>query len=212
MDKETNGGEDQIMASDLPERPLVDGPDGKKRERGIFTHSDREAIVGDREYNTRQRRSQVRSRQVQRITDALADFRLLLRLDDLTKRRVFEDVPDTLVDQTLRAIVRFYYQTGMGSDEERLENVVESAVSTSELWSGNERLKSVNVGISIERAPDPKTALEMYKNGEKHELTFEQIGVLVREGLLEEGELAELNWPDGLRYVPPELDDDSNVP
>lgn len=169
-------------------------PDGEPRDRGIFTHADREYIIGERQSDTPQQRSNVRGRHVQRLSDAIQDFQLLLRLDDLTKDRIFEGAPVPWVHQTLRDVVRFYYE-GMDRDKEIVENAVTSAVWEAEGAADEGEVKTVESKITIEQAPDPETALEMFENGEYTRLTLEQIGVLAREGLLDEDDWQKLEWP-----------------
>jgi hypothetical protein len=165
--------------------------DGEDRERGIFTPEGREYIIGVREANSPQQRSNVRSRQVQRVRDSLKDFQLLLRLDDRTKDRIFGDAPVPFVHQTLRDVVRFFYE-GVDRDKEIIEDAVLSAVWEAESAADEGEVKSVDAEVTIEQGPDPDTALEMFENGEYGRLTLEQIGVLAREGLLDEDDWAKL--------------------
>ena len=187
--------------------------DGEPRGRGIFTHVDREYIVGVRESDTPQQRSNVRGKQVQRISDALDDFELLNHLDDRTKDRIFQDAAVPFVHQTLRNIVRFFYE-GVDRDKEIVEDAVESAVWEAESAGADGEVKSVDAEVTIEQAPDPHTALEMFKNEEYDRLTLEQIGVLAREGLLEGDDWKKLEWPvfgaNGLDY-PGERDFDVDL-
>lgn len=177
--------------------------DGEPRGRGIFTHADREYIIGVRESDTPQQRSNVRGRHVQRISDALQDFQLLLRLDDRTKNRIFGENPMVpWAHQTLRDIIRFFYE-GMDRDKHIVENAVLSAVWEAESAADEGEVKNVETEITIAQAPDPETALEMFENGEYSRLTLEQIGVLAREGLLDEDDWQKLErWPFGLPDSP----------
>lgn len=168
--------------------------EGEPRERGIFTHADREYIIGQRETDTPQQRSNVRGRHVQRTKDAIKDFQLLLRLDDRTENRIFDDPPMPWVHQTLRDIVRFYYESN-DRDKQIVENAVTSAVWEAESAADEGEIKSVDTGITIEQAPDPETALQIFNNGEYSRLTLEQIGVLAREGLLDEDDWRKLERP-----------------
>lgn len=168
--------------------------DGDPRDRGIFTHADREYIIGDRESDTPQQRSNVRGRHVQRISDAIQDFQLLLRLDDRTKDRIFGDAAVPWVHQTLRDIVRFYYE-GMERDKEIVENAITSAVWEADSAADEGEIKNVDTEITVEKAPDLETALEIFENGEYRRLTLEQIGVLAREGVLDKDDWEKLETP-----------------
>lgn len=175
--------------------------DGEPRDRGIFTHADREYIIGEREYNSRQQQFNVHSRQLKRVGDALQDIQMLPWIEDETKAEFFEDSPPAFLHRVLRDLTKFIY-AGSGRDTALVENAVMSAISESEAAKGGGTLRSVDVDISIDHAPDPTVAMALVEDGEYDRLTLEQIGVLAREGLLDAEDYEHLNWP-GLLSDPP---------
>lgn len=168
--------------------------DGEPRDRGIFTHADREQIIQLREFDSPQQRSNVRGRQVQRVLDALHDIPMLVWLDDLTKERIYDSLDSTFYHRVMRDITQFLYQ-GSERDTEMVESAVGAGVGDVEFSQGDwNLLRSVDVDITIDLAPDPDVAMELVEAGEYNRLTLEQIGVLVREGLLDEEDYEHLNW------------------
>lgn len=166
---------------------------GKPRDRGVFTHADREYIIGEREFKSPQHRSNVRSKQLQRITDSFDDVPLLLLLDDRTKERFFDELSPLYAHHTLRDFIRFFYE-GMGLEKEIVKDAVLSAIWESESVAAEHDVMSVDVEITIEQGPNLETALEMIEEGEYHRLTFEQIGALARKGLLDADDWEKLDW------------------
>lgn len=109
---------------------------------------------------------------------------MLLHLDDRTKDRIFNDTAGPWIHQTLRDLVRFYYEA-IDRDREVVENAVTSAVWEAEGAADEGEIKTVDTEITVKKAPDPETALEIFENGDYNRLTLEQIGVLAREGVLD---------------------------
>lgn len=179
------------------------------RPRGILSKTDREYLVGNREYEHEpselNRKQEIRKR----IQNGLQDFELLDNYHSVHQREeVFDDLDETDLDHYVMSLISYLYK-GSGGDVEWLEENINAGVfkgitSREEgVLLGN--VKSVSVDINIEYEPDVDKVYEKFTKSDEGPLTPEEIGLLVRHGKLSEDDIEELDRSDPME-VPAKLE------
>lgn len=193
---ETDDDNPLLAPNATPIEDRVYGPEGEPRDRGIFTHPDREYIIGDREHSSPQSKSNVRRKQIERIRNSFQDFELLPLLDDRVKERLFEDMSPAFAHQTLQDLIRFYYE-GFDRNRTIIKDAVHTGLAEAEAEAAAiEGIKRVTVDINIDRS-NPQKALSKIEEGDPGRLWDQEIAMLARRGLLEKKHLEELQRSPG---------------
>lgn len=169
----------------------------EERPRGLLSHTDREFLVGLKDYKHEQSEANRRQDIRERVAHGLRDFLLLWWLmDDQELVKVFADLHEKQdLNDSLGATLAFMYR-GLDRDEVRLERIVEEGVYAADnmdkkgRWAGD--TDSVDVTIDIERNPDLNAIYDRFRHGDSAQLTPTEIGILVRAGKIESDELGEL--------------------
>lgn len=176
----------------------LDGMDElPKRPRGILSHTDREYLWGLREYKHAQSEANRKQDIRKRVVHALQDYYpLTLFLDDEERHKIFNDeIDEDILHECLEAMIAFVY-LGLDQDENRLEEIVEGGVyfganiDKSGRWSGE--ATDVDTSIDIEYNPDVERLYHRLQEGDGDQLTPAEIGVLVRSGKVDAGDLDQL--------------------
>lgn len=173
---------------------LVD-PD---RDRGGLSRSDREFLLGEREYESEGTAKNTERRIAQRLRDSLLDFYLAVRLlEPDERRRVFRDgvsdddqegVNSDLV-QGLASTFQFIYLGLRDVPVEDFEEMVERAVTDGELqylWEEGRQSSftvDVDLDIDIDERFDKEEARRKFEMGEA--MTPDEIGGLLLTGEVE---------------------------
>jgi len=170
----------------------------EERPRGILSHTDREFLVGLKDYKHEQSEANRRQDIRERVGNGLRDFLLLWWLmDEQELAKISADLHEKqILNDSLAATIAFIYR-GLDRDETRLGRIVEEGVYAADnmdksgRWAGD--TESVSVTIDIERNPDLNSIYNRFKRGEGAQLTPTEIGILVRAGKIDPDEL------DGLK-------------
>lgn len=196
--------------------------DGEERPRGLLSHDDRLFVAGLKEFEWSQSESNARRRVIDRIVNGFVDFSLLRWLDQSEGEDVLEELGEDDLHRLVANLLTFVYQAS-GKDADALSSMVEAGVlhgENSQLGKGPSKANavhphsggasSVDVTIQIERNPDVERIYQQFQENGGDSLTPKEIGVLVREGRLEAGDLHELQtW--GLQLAGPPDPEDADV-
>ena len=175
-----------LLAQELPERP-----------RGILSTADREYLVGQREYEHSQSEANRKQEIRERIVNAFQDFSLLTtQLDEEEREKVFsESLSEGSIENPLASVISFLY-LGLDGDLGELETIIEEGIykgaNFSKVGQLSGEVADVDASINVERRPDRSEIIEKFEEGNTHQLTPAEIGILVRSGQLDEDDLREL--------------------
>lgn len=170
------------------------------RPRGILSKTDREYLVGDREYEHEQSELNRKQEIRKRIKNGLQDFELLNIYHSVDQReRVFQDLDENELDHYVTSLISYLYKSSRGDVEWLEENIntgVFIGITTYEEGALLGDIKSVSVDINIEYEPDVDQIYEKFTKSDEVPLTPEEIGLLVRHGKLSEDDIEELDRSD----------------
>ena len=178
------------------------------RPRGVLSKTDREFLLGQKDYAHNQSRANRKQTIRQRVEHSLYDFTLLwLVLPPRERERVISEMPDTDVDASMEALITFVYLS-LDQDVAKLESRIEKGVLAGASYDPESKedgqVTNVDVSIDIDHHPrvnELKTKLHEQADG----LTPEEIGILVRVGgldpedleVLEENRIRSLDFGNG---------------
>lgn len=192
-DKLGEKGIDQITALS-PE--LFESIEKTERDRGVLTPSDREFLLGKKDYNHAQAESNKKRDIRERTRNAIIDFELLFWfLEEEQSKAVFDSLDEDDIVPRLGYVIGYLYQA-LGLEEDELSRCIEESITLGEYWSGpagkseNGQLRDVSVSIDVEY--DPATDHLKQKLEEGKFLTDREIGLLVRSGDLSAQEMKNL--------------------
>jgi len=168
--------------------PLVTPED---RPRGILSPTDREYLCGLKEYAQPQTDANRRQEIRERVKNGLKDFALLwLLLERSEREKIFEDLGEEETDELIESMISFAY-LGFDRDkarmEERIQHGLLGAENVDKPFRSAGRATDVDVSIDIEYNPDIEKLYERFEN--ERELTDAEVGLLVRSGRLEGGDI-----------------------
>lgn len=198
-------------------RTMELGPFGpwEERERGMFTEADRDHIAGTAEFGSPQARSNANRRVRQRTVDGVTDLAYLAQLDERQREKVFaefrEDGDLGDLRTAVSAFVEFLY-LGLDCDEAWIGEALEDGIGNAEhrLVGGGGYYGTATVGVDIQVEPgyDVDEIEERFRAGQEHTLTPAEVGVLVREGRVDEVDI--WNLSHGEAGAPPAEADSPN--
>jgi hypothetical protein len=177
-----------------------------KRPRGILTDADRRYLWGLTEYASRQTESNRRGDIRGRVLNALLDLSYLSMLEDRDRDMILDELQEEHrgeIYSSIGTLIEFLY-LGHDRDLQEIEEFVAHGIHSAEGGRGSPYeggLKEVNVEIELDWDWDAQEILERYRSGEGYQLTPAEIGILVREGHLDEEDLWQLSRGEG--GVPP---------
>lgn len=175
--------------------------EGKDRPRGILSKTDREYLLGSKNYENEQSEANRRQDIRDRIKNSLQDFKIIWALLEQNDRdQVFSSLDDETVDNSIEAMVSFIY-LGMDGDIPRMEEAIKRGILAGENASSEGGTKQVDVSINIDYYPDLEAAKEKMQNHPLIELTVEELGVLAKANELDPSHIEKLN--DDHIYAPP---------
>lgn len=167
------------------------------RPRGILSTTDREYLLGQKEYEHPQSEANRKQDIRERVINAFQDFLILtLMLSEKERKKIFNDeISEKLLQYSLESMVSFVY-LGLEEDIKELEKIIEMGVysganlSKISHWSGE--VVDVDTLIDLERRPDRSEVIQKLEQGKTDQLTPAEIGILVRSGKLDESDLDKL--------------------
>lgn len=182
-----------------PGMPREEWENELERDRGIIKgQPDRQFLWGRKEYDSPQAKSERRGIIRGRFVNGLLDLPYLLDVDERNQNRIFEEVGDGGVRNSLSALIEYIHSVD-GHDTRLIEEAVSRGVA--------ESVRKANAGEDTYGVPVAETDISISKTfnvdelaeraeAEAHTLTAEEIGVLVREGRLTPEQLAQLDTSD----------------
>lgn len=179
-----------------------------ERPRGTLLDTDRQYLWGLVEYSHRQTESERRSGIRERVVNGILDLFYLRMLEERDQDMIMEELMEAgpaEAHSAVSTLIEFLY-LGFDQDLQEIEEIVSHGIHRAEGDVGTEGryrggVKEVNVDIEIDWDWDVEDILDRYEAGKGHSLTPAEIGILVREGLLDEEDLWELS--SGVGGVPP---------
>ena len=194
LDEETADlfdGVEESTGNGLDDGSLITPED---RPRGILSGTDREYLCGLKEYAQPQTDANRRQDIRERVINGLEDFALLtLFLEREEREKVFEELGEEGTEEVITSMVAFA-NLGLDQDRPRFEECLErgimSGANHDKLLRSAGRATNIDVSIDVEYNPDPDKLYRRFEDGK--ELTDAEVGVLVRSGLLDAEDIAEI--------------------
>lgn len=182
-----------------------------ERPRGMFTDTDRRYLWGAVDYAHRQTESVRRQDIRERAVNGIRDLLYLGMLQDRDRRMVFEELEEERdLRSAVTSLIEFLY-VGLDGDLEWFEETLAHGISNAEskqrpddvtYYAGGEVDAGVDVDITVREGFNVDRIERQLREGEGHTLTPTEIGVLVREGRLNEGDLHLLDSASANRIDP----------
>jgi hypothetical protein len=173
----------------------------KQRSRGMLSKTDREYLLGLKDYKNKQSEANRRQDIRNRIKNTLQDFKIVWTLlEEHDRDQVFTSLDDETVDDSIEAIISFVY-LGLNQDIPRIEEAIKRGILAGENINSEGETKQVDVSINIDYYPDVEDAKEKIQNNPLVELTVEEIGVLAKANELKPSHIEKLN--DSVIHMPP---------
>ena len=167
--------------------------EGQQRPRGILSKTDREYLLGLKNYENEQSEANRRQDIRDRIKGSLKDFKIIWALlEEHDRDQVFSSLDDDTVDDSIEAMVSFIY-LGLDGDIPRLEETIKRGILAGENASSEGETKQVDVSINIDHYPDVEAAKEKLQTSPLVELTVEEIGVLAKANELDPSHIEKMN-------------------
>lgn len=171
------------------------------RDRGLFTTSDREFLLGVKDYEHQQSAINKRRDIRDRLYAGLFDLQLLANVDPTERDKLFGKIDRGELHESISVLIAFVY-SGLDGNIEAIEQMIRSGIYKAERggvegYGGGAR--DVEVTIDITREYDVEEIYARFEHGSSDDLTPAEIGVLVREGRLDPDDYKRLAWDDDER-------------
>lgn len=176
-----------------------------ERDRGMLTDTDRQFLWGVKTYDSKVTRSERRRAIRERVEHTLLDLFYLTMLDDDQRERVFEAIEGGQEPGELRSavasLVEFLY-LGLDGDVEWFEETLSHGIHNAErelqdnektFYAGASVDAGVDVDIEVTRGYDVGEIEARLRSGRGNTLTPAEVGVLVREGRVDEEDIWDLS-------------------
>lgn len=175
--------------------------EGQQRSRGILSKTDREYLLGLKDYENKQSEANRRQDIRNRIRNSLQDFKIIWALmQERDRNQVFTSLDDETVDDSIEAMISFIY-LGLNRDIPRIEEAIKRGILAGENVNSDGEPKQVDVSINIDYYPDVEDAKEKIQKNPLTELTVEEIGVLAKANELDPVHIEKMN--DSIVHMPP---------
>jgi hypothetical protein len=167
------------------------------RPRGILSKTDREYLVGKREYEHKQSELNRKQEIRKRVKNGLKDFELLDNYHSIDQReQVLDNTDESKLDHYVISLISYLCKSS-GCDIEWLEENIQAGmykgITTFSGGSLRGDIESVSVDIDIQYVPDIDKIYEKFTNPDAKTLTPGEIGLLVRHGKLSKEDIEELD-------------------
>lgn len=182
------------------------GITSKRRSRGILSKTDREYLLGLKEYENKQSEANRRQDIRNRIKNSLQDFKIIWPLMDKRDRdQVFDSLDRRTVDDSIEAMVSFIY-LGLNQDVPRIEEAIRRGILAGKNIDTEAGARQVDISINVDYYPEVEDAKEKSENSPLINLTVEEIGVLAKAGELDPSQIKRMsdsyNHPPGYGITP----------
>lgn len=180
-----------------------------ERPRGLLTDTDRQFMWGVKEYPHESTASNRRADIRERMENGLRDLFYLTMLSDRDRERILDDLKEHGEPGELRSaiasLIQFLY-IGLDADEDVLAETLAHGIGNAEnellpddktYYSGASVEAGVDVEIDIKRGFDVDDIEERLRAGRGTTLTPAEVGVLVREGRVDEEDIWNLSHGKG---------------
>lgn len=168
---------------------------GQKRPRGILSKTDREYLLGLKDYENEQSEANRRQDIRNRIKNSVQDFKIIWALlEERDRNQVFASLDDETIDDSVEAMVSFIY-LGLDGDIPRIEEAIKRGISAGENAVSDADTKMIDVSINIDYYPDVDDAKEKLQDSSLDSLTVEEIGVLAKAKELDPDHIEKMNDP-----------------
>ncbi len=181
------------------------------RERGLLTVSDREFLLGRKEYDYEQSSINKRRDIRNRLHEGITDLQFLQKISPSERTKFFKSIDKGVLHESAATFIAFLY-SGLNGNVEAIEQIVESGLFKAERggiegYEGGARNVDVTIDLVLEY--DVDEIYDRFKRSDGDNLTPAEIGVLVREGRLSPEEYEQLEWgeEERPRNVPAETTD-----
>ena len=169
-----------------------------ERPRGIFTDLDRRFLWGVKSYDSRPSRS-MRWKDIRsRVKNSILDLLYLGLIDEKNQTQVIEELQEEeepgSIDDSVATFIEFLY-VNLHSEPEWFEERVSQGITNAERVmqdeedryhaSGSGSAPTVDVEIDVTRGYDVNELENRLRSKRSHTLTPTEIGVLVKEGVLD---------------------------
>lgn len=173
----------------------------QERSRGMLSKTDREYLLGLKNYKNKQSEANRRQDIRNRIKNTLQDFKIVWTLlEENDRNQVFTSLDDDTVDDSIEAMVSFIY-LGLDRDIPRIEEAIKRGILAGENLNSEGETKQIDVSINIDHYPDVEDTKEKMQNNPLIELTVEEIGVLAKANELTPNHIEKMN--DSIIHMPP---------
>lgn len=180
------------------------------RPRGIFTDIDRQFLRGVKSYDNRASRSMRWTEIRSRVKNSILDLSYLTRVDDKNQSQIIDMLTEErspgAIDSAFATFIEYLY-LNYNSDPEWIEERVSQGITNAEYQmqdeddryhnSGAGSSPTVDVEIEVTRGYDVNKLENRLRSEHAHTLTPTEIGVLVREGRIDEEDIYELSSGKG---------------
>lgn len=168
------------------------------RTRGLFTESDRQFLLGEKEYEYEQSSINKRRDIRNRIHHTFLDFKFLRYLSESERDKLFSELDLREVHEGVSDLIAFVY-AGTDGNVHAIEEIVKSGLSKAEVggfagYKGGVRNVEVDIELTFEH--DVEEIYKRFKQTGGRDLTPAEVGVLVREGRLDPDEYEQLVWDE----------------
>lgn len=178
----------------------------QQRSRGILSKTDREYLLGLKDYENKQSEANRRQDIRNRIKNSLQDFKIIwASLEEHDRNQVFSSLDDKTVDESIEDIISFIY-LGISQDIPRIEKAIKRGILAGENVNSEEDTKQIDVSINIDYYPDVEATKKKLQNIPLADFTVEEIGVLAKAGELDPSHIEKMNDP--YIHPPREYSDD----
>jgi hypothetical protein len=171
------------------------------RDRGLFTTTDREFLLGIKQYDHEQSKINKRRDIRNRVQDGFIDLQLLERISNSDREKIFSQIESGELHESIARLIAFVY-TGLDGNTAAIEQMIESGLFKAErgdITGYGGGAKDVDVDIDLKFEYDVDEIYQRFKRGYTDDLTPAQIGVLVREGRLDAEDYEKLSWDEDER-------------
>lgn len=168
------------------------------RDRGIFTKTDRQFVLGQKDYEYQQSSINKRRDIRNRVYNSFLDFQFLPHVAESERDKLFSEIESRELHESVSDLISFLYG-GIDGNIWAIEEMVESGLWKAEIggidgYQGGARNVEVDIELTFEH--DVNEIYRRFKQTGGHDLTPAEIGVLVREGRLDPEEYEQLEWDD----------------
>lgn len=170
--------------------------EAQQRPRGILSKTDRDYLLGLKDYKNKQSEANRRQDIRNRIKNSIQDFKIIWSmLEKRDRDQIFNSLDDEIVDDSIEAMISFAY-LGLNQEMPRLERAIKRGISAGENVLSETGTKQIDVSIDISYYPDVEATKKKLERAPINSLTIEEIGVLAKSNELDPSHIKKINNPN----------------